>query len=207
MPVESTFYPRIFALVVAALLGYALLLIFRPFFAAMSWAAFLAFLLHPLNLRLRRRLRGKSGAAGLLTILTPIVILLPLSRPVDRIRRADLRLVQRLQQLGAAAGHQDVLGSAAISAHRARQHLAARHTRESPPARFNPGWYRARRRCCSVPRASRGVVFHGCARLAHRVRDHAVSAVFFSERRRCHGIGRAGLFRWTRRARSGCFGS
>ena len=37
------------------LLGYALILIFAPFFAAMSWAAFLAFLLYPLNLRLRRR--------------------------------------------------------------------------------------------------------------------------------------------------------
>ena len=53
--------PRVFALVVAALLGYALFLIFAPFFTAMCWAAFLAFLLYPLNLRLRRRLHGKSS--------------------------------------------------------------------------------------------------------------------------------------------------
>jgi len=98
MPVESRFYPRIFALVVAALLGYALLLIFRPFFAAMCWAAFLAFLLHPLNLRLRRRLHGTSGAAGLLTILTPVVILLPLSAlSVEFVAQISV-LVQRLQR-------------------------------------------------------------------------------------------------------------
>jgi len=98
MPAESTFYPRIFALVVATLLGYALLLIFRPFFAAMCWAAFLAFLLHPLNLRLRRRLHGKNGAAGLLTILTPIVILLPLSAlAVEFVAQISV-LVQKLQR-------------------------------------------------------------------------------------------------------------
>jgi len=64
---KSTFYPRVFALVVAAVLGYALLLIFEPFVGAMSWAAFLAFLLFPLNERMRHRLRGpgiESGAAG-----------------------------------------------------------------------------------------------------------------------------------------------
>ena len=79
MPTESAFYSRIFALVVAASLGYALWRIFTPFFEAMSWAIFLAFLLYPLNLRFRRRLRGKGRAAGVLTVLTPVVILLPLS--------------------------------------------------------------------------------------------------------------------------------
>src|SRR5271165_477459 len=98
MPAESTFYPRIFGLVVAALLGYALILIFRPFFAAMCWAAFLAFLLYPLNVRLRRRLRGNTAAAGLLTILTPIVILLPLSAlSVEFVAQISV-LVQKLQR-------------------------------------------------------------------------------------------------------------
>ena len=45
----------------------------------MAWAAFLAFLLFPLNVRLRRRFRGSTLAAGLLTALAPVVILLPLS--------------------------------------------------------------------------------------------------------------------------------
>jgi predicted PurR-regulated permease PerM len=79
MPATPSFYSRVFALAVAAILGYALLLIFTPFALPMTWAAFLAFLLFPLNLRLRRRFKGKSIAAGVLTVLAPIVILLPLS--------------------------------------------------------------------------------------------------------------------------------
>ena len=79
MLVQTAFYSRVFGLVVAALLGYALFRIFAPFFNAMSWAVFLAFLLYPLNLRLRRRLHGSARAAGVLTVLTPIVVLLPLS--------------------------------------------------------------------------------------------------------------------------------
>jgi predicted PurR-regulated permease PerM len=50
-----------------------------PFALPMTWAAFLAFLLFPLNVRWRRRFKGKSLSAGLLTALAPIVILLPLS--------------------------------------------------------------------------------------------------------------------------------
>jgi predicted PurR-regulated permease PerM len=69
----------VFALLVAAALAYALVLIFAPFALSMTWAAFLAFLLFPLNVRLRRRLKSKSIAGGLLTALAPIVILLPLS--------------------------------------------------------------------------------------------------------------------------------
>jgi predicted PurR-regulated permease PerM len=79
MPAMPSFYSRVFALTVAAILGYALLLIFKPFALSMIWAAFLAFLLFPLNLRLRRHFRGNSLAAGVLTVLAPIVILLPLS--------------------------------------------------------------------------------------------------------------------------------
>jgi predicted PurR-regulated permease PerM len=78
-PAPSTFYSRVFALAVAAILGYVLYKIFAPFFNALSWAAFLAFLLYPVNLRLRRRLRGPGRAALVITVLTPIVVLLPLS--------------------------------------------------------------------------------------------------------------------------------
>src|ERR1700722_4035086 len=79
MPATSTFFPRVFALVVAVALGYALLLIFRPFLGSMTWAAFLGLLVFPLNVRWRRRLRGKAMAAGVLTLVPPIAILLPLS--------------------------------------------------------------------------------------------------------------------------------
>ncbi len=79
MPTLMSFYSRVFALVVAAILGYALFLIFAPFALAMAWAAFLAFLLFPLNLRLRRRFKSNSIAAGVLTTLAPVTILLPLT--------------------------------------------------------------------------------------------------------------------------------
>ena len=101
MPASSSFYSRIFALVVAAVLGYALILIFVPFLGPMAWAAFLAFLLYPLNLRLRRRFRGKSVAAGVLTILAPIIILLPLSAlSIDFVSQISA-LLQTLQKSAA----------------------------------------------------------------------------------------------------------
>jgi predicted PurR-regulated permease PerM len=99
---SSGFYPRIFALVVAAVLAYALILIFLPFFRPMTWAAFLAFLLYPVNLRLRRRLRGRAAAAGVLTVLAPIVILLPLSAlSIDFVAQIS-SLLQKLQASAAA---------------------------------------------------------------------------------------------------------
>jgi predicted PurR-regulated permease PerM len=101
MATASSFYPRIFALVVAAILGYALFLIFAPFIGPMAWAAFLAFLLYPLNLRMRRRLSGSGIAAGVLTLLAPIVILLPLSAiSIDFVAQASA-LIQKLQKSAA----------------------------------------------------------------------------------------------------------
>src|SRR5882724_12281291 len=101
MAAPSVFYPRIFALVVAAVLGYALILIFAPFMGPMAWAAFLAFLLYPLNVRLRRRLRGRGIAAGVLTLLAPIVILLPLSAlSIDFVAQISA-LMQKLQKSAA----------------------------------------------------------------------------------------------------------
>jgi predicted PurR-regulated permease PerM len=79
MVTTPNFYARVFALSIAAILGYALFLIFSPLALPMIWAAFLAFVLYPLNLRLRRRLKSKSVAAGALTVLAPFTILLPLS--------------------------------------------------------------------------------------------------------------------------------
>jgi predicted PurR-regulated permease PerM len=102
MPTPSSFYPRVFALVVAAVLGYALILIFAPFIGAMTWAAFLAFLLYPLNFRLRRRFAGRAVAAGVLTVLAPVVILLPLSAlSIDFVAQIST-LLQKLQQSAAA---------------------------------------------------------------------------------------------------------
>jgi len=80
MQYKSSFYPRVFALAIAAILGYGLFRIIAPFAVAATWAAILAFLLFPLRVKIRRRVRGsKSVSAALLTVLAPIVIFLPLS--------------------------------------------------------------------------------------------------------------------------------
>jgi predicted PurR-regulated permease PerM len=98
MKAKPTFYQRVFALVVAAILGYALILIFLPFLSSMTWAAFLAFLLFPVNLRLRRRIRGHNSlAAGLLTIVAPIGVLLPLSLMSIEFAAQISGLLQKLQ--------------------------------------------------------------------------------------------------------------
>jgi predicted PurR-regulated permease PerM len=98
IPAASGFYPRLFAVVVAAALGYALILIFAPFVGSMGWAAFLAFLLYPLNVRWRRRLRGPTLAATALTVLAPIVILLPLSALSVEFVSQISGLLQKLQK-------------------------------------------------------------------------------------------------------------
>ena len=63
---DSRFYPRVFALVAAALLALAVFRILQPFIAAILWSFLLAFLLHPINRGLRGRLGGRRAAAALL---------------------------------------------------------------------------------------------------------------------------------------------
>ena len=147
MPTPSSFYPRVFALVVAVLLGYALMLIFVPFIGPMAWAAFLAFLLYPLNLRLRRRLKGREAAAGVLTVLAPVIILLPLSAlSIDFVSQISA-LLQRLQKSAADTRHQVAVGSTAISLDCSGQRLAGGAYGDLRGARCSPGWSPARARC------------------------------------------------------------
>jgi predicted PurR-regulated permease PerM len=77
---EDRFYPRLFALVALGLLGFALFRIFQPFVAPILWSVLLAFLLDPVNQRLRRRLGGRPGlAAGVLTAAATLGIAIPAS--------------------------------------------------------------------------------------------------------------------------------
>jgi predicted PurR-regulated permease PerM len=80
MAVYSAFYRRGFAIAAVLLLGIALYKILTPFWGALGWAAVLAFLLHPLHVRLTRRFKGRAGrSAGLLTALTPFVVIAPIA--------------------------------------------------------------------------------------------------------------------------------
>ena len=206
MLTQSTFYSRVFALVVAALLGYALFRIFAPFFTAMSWAMFLAFLLYPVNLRLRRRLRGSARAAGLLTVLTPLVVLLPLSAlSVDFVAQVS-SLLRLLQQRARATRHQELLGFAAVPADCARQHLAAGACGHFGRSSSGLGDFRL----AGHPAARRRVVrilFPGRFGIAGRILDHAVSSVLFPARRRGHGdAGARRSSRSRKSAKNACFG-
>jgi predicted PurR-regulated permease PerM len=77
---HSTFYRRCFQIITAAILGYGLYRMLDPLFGILGWAVVLAFVLHPLQVWLTRRLKGRrSLSAGILTVLTPFLVLTPLS--------------------------------------------------------------------------------------------------------------------------------
>ena len=77
---DDRFYPRVFGLVVAALLAVAMVAILKPFVGPILWAVLLAFLLHPVNIRFRRRFalkRRRGAAAFLMTLAVALAIVLP----------------------------------------------------------------------------------------------------------------------------------
>lgn len=77
---DPTLYRRIVLAALAALLIWALYRILAPFWNVMAWGICLAFLLAPLQARWTRALRGRAGlAAALITALTPLVLLAPLT--------------------------------------------------------------------------------------------------------------------------------
>jgi predicted PurR-regulated permease PerM len=77
---QSQFYRRCFQIVAGAVIAYLLYQILSPLKTELGWAAVLAFILYPLNQRLARRLRGRRAlAAGIITGLTPFLVLAPLA--------------------------------------------------------------------------------------------------------------------------------
>jgi predicted PurR-regulated permease PerM len=72
----SSFYPRVFTLVTALVLGGAVLLILRPFIGPLLWAALLAFMLFPINRKLRAVFKGRKGIAAL-TLASILVVVVP----------------------------------------------------------------------------------------------------------------------------------
>jgi predicted PurR-regulated permease PerM len=75
----SRFYRRCFLIATTVVLGWLLLQFLDPFWAPLGWAAILAFTLYPVHRWLSRKLGGRKGySAGILTALTPFVIIAPL---------------------------------------------------------------------------------------------------------------------------------
>ena len=77
----SSFYRRCFLIAAAAVLGYLLFLVLRPFFGMLGWAALLAFMFYPVHERLTHSIfKGRrSLSAGFITALGPIAVFVPLS--------------------------------------------------------------------------------------------------------------------------------
>lgn len=89
---------RIVLFALAALLTWALFKVLEPFWNSLAWAVCLAFLLGPLQLKLTAKLRGRAGAAaGVITVLTPVVVLAPLTMLVLVFVDQVTTLAQRLR--------------------------------------------------------------------------------------------------------------
>jgi predicted PurR-regulated permease PerM len=99
------FYPRVFGLVAAAILGGTLFLIVRPFLAPILWAMLVAFLLFPAQQALGRRLRGRfTLTAVLLTVLTTVVLIAPLPLLALAFANQAKDLFERVKKAGEEYG-------------------------------------------------------------------------------------------------------
>jgi predicted PurR-regulated permease PerM len=75
----SCFYRRSFLIATILILGWTVSTLLQPLWAPLGWAAVLAFLLNPVQERIAARLKGRpSVSAGILTGLTPFVVIAPL---------------------------------------------------------------------------------------------------------------------------------
>jgi predicted PurR-regulated permease PerM len=105
---HSTFYRRCFLITLSAILAYGLYALLMPLRSVIGWAAVLAFILYPLHERLARRLRGRNAlSAGILTALTPFVVLAPLSIVGVAFAGQVGRLIAYLR--GASFSYEDLL--------------------------------------------------------------------------------------------------
>jgi predicted PurR-regulated permease PerM len=96
---DGGFYPKVFALVTAGLLGYALVLMAMPFAGAICWALLLALLLSPLNEMLARALAAARLAALLLTLGGLLLIFVPAAMVGVAFASQAGELVARIQEL------------------------------------------------------------------------------------------------------------
>ena len=96
----SPFYRRAFLVGTVLVLGYALLKILDPFWGALGWAAFLAFFLYPVHKWLTAKLKGRVNlSAGIITGLTPFVVIAPLAVLGIVFARQVANLIEYLRSL------------------------------------------------------------------------------------------------------------
>lgn len=97
-PAPSRFYMRAFALGTIAVLGGLLFRTLTPFIVPIIWATLLAFMLQPVNRRLRQKWPAKPGlAAGLLTAGMVVVVSGPVTLFLFAFLRQASSLLTRFQ--------------------------------------------------------------------------------------------------------------
>jgi predicted PurR-regulated permease PerM len=97
---DGGFYPKVFALVTASLLGYALVSMALPFADSFCWAVLLALLLYPLNESLARALGERRAlAALLLTLGGLLLIVVPVALVAVAFASQAGELVTHIQEL------------------------------------------------------------------------------------------------------------
>jgi predicted PurR-regulated permease PerM len=91
------FYRHALVLALVAALGFLLYALVRPFFTSLVWALLLAFLLSPVNHRVRGLYRGKRGwAAMTVTLLVLFCLAIPTALLAANFVVQGIELVQRL---------------------------------------------------------------------------------------------------------------
>lgn len=97
---SDRFATRVFGLAVLALLAYAIVRIFRPFYGPIVWALLIAFLLFPVVRRVRRAVRDRHGVAAILMTVGVILgIVLPAVVVAAAFGGQAVELGQRLSAL------------------------------------------------------------------------------------------------------------
>jgi predicted PurR-regulated permease PerM len=109
-PTESShFYPRVFGLGTALLVGLACYRIVAPFLGPLLWAMFFAFLLAPTHVRLMRKLRNRADhSALLLTLLALLALLGPIAAFGGAFVHQASGLLQYLQGLVTSEARNDL---------------------------------------------------------------------------------------------------
>lgn len=100
-----------------ALLAYALFIVLRPFLIPLGWACVLAVFVHPAHARLAHRF-GTSRAAGITTVVTAIVLIVPAVVLTIAFAREMIDMATRLQEA--------ITGTQFLGIERAWNELAAR---------------------------------------------------------------------------------
>ena len=102
---DDVFYTRTFALVTLSILGILLYWILSPFFAALAWALFIAFLIHPVHEWLTLKLRGRERiSAAVLTLSTFIILIGPLTALIAAFAAQAAALLDYVRVLSAEPG-------------------------------------------------------------------------------------------------------